>query len=336
MPKDATAVRFSMGGTMGFSTFEQVVEVARTLEDLSFSTYYSSDHLMGVGTAPNAETPMMEGWTLITALAAVTKRLRLGVLVSGVTYRHPSMLAKIATTLDVVSNGRLDIGIGGAWSKGEHDAFGIPFPALKERQARLGEAVEILDGLLRNPHFSYAGKYYQLQNAPFAPAPVQKPRPPILLAAVGDSGVDLAAKYAQTWCAVATPAFAKERITRLEAKARDAGRDPKQIECAVYIALQLSDDAAEVRRALDASMLRITSQEKRQTFAQARNSMPGDSLEVRARAGALMGNGAQIVEQLHQYVAAGVTHFILMTPRPFHRRLAEKFRKEVMTPFVGN
>ncbi len=336
MPKDRKAVRFSMGGTMSFSSFQQVADIARTLEDLGFSTYYSSDHLMGVGTAPNAETPMMESWTLITALAAVTTRLRLGVLVTGVTYRHPSMLAKIAVTLDIVSNGRLDIGIGGAWSKGEHDAFGIAFPALKERQERLGEAVEILDGLLSKPRFSYSGKYYRLQDAPFAPGPVQKPRPPILLAAVGDSGVDLAAKYAQTWCAVATPAYAKERIGRLEAKAREAGRDPKEIECAVYIALHLSDDAAEVRRALDASISRITSQQKRQTFAQARNSMPSDSLEMRARAGALIGSGGQIVEQIHQYVAAGVTHIIVMTPRPFDRRLAEKFRKEVMTPFVGN
>jgi alkanesulfonate monooxygenase SsuD/methylene tetrahydromethanopterin reductase-like flavin-dependent oxidoreductase (luciferase family) len=337
MPKDARAVRFSMGGTMTFSTFEEVAACARTFEELGISTFYASDHMFGVGLSP-LETPVMEPWTLITGLAAVTKRLRFGVLVSGVTYRHPSMVAKIASTLDVISHGRLDLGIGGAWSKDDHVAFGIDFPALKERQARLREAVEILDGLLSRPRFSYKGQYYHLQDAFCLPGPVQKPRPPILLAAVGDSGVDLAARYAQTWCAVATPPFAKERIARLQAKAREAGRDPKEIECAVFIALHLSDDAAAVRRDLDQriSRMAVTAGQKRTVFAQVRNCLPEESPQERLRAQILAGNGAQIAEQVHRFVEAGVTHIIVMTPRPFDRRIIEKFHKEVMTPFVGN
>jgi len=324
-----------MGGTMGFRTFAEALECARAIEELGFTTLYASDHMLGVSSMA-VDIPAMEPWTLITALAAATKRLRFGVLVSGVTYRHPSMLAKIASTVDVVSNGRLDIGIGGAWSKDDHLAFGLDFPPLAERQERLREAVEILDGLLTRPSFSYQGKHYRLQDAVVSPGPVQKPRPPIMLAAVGEAGIEIAARHAQMWCAVVTPAFAADRVALLSAKARAIGRDPAAIECAQYSSIFLSDDAREVRRTLEAGIARITDAKKRPVLAQARNALGGEPVEERAMANALIGNAEQVTARIRAYVAAGVTHFIIMTPRPFDRRLIDKFRKEVMTQFIGN
>lgn len=320
---------------MGFRTFAETLECAHAIEELGFTTLYASDHMLGVSSMA-VDIPAMEPWTLITALAAATKRLRFGVLVSGVTYRHPSMLAKIASTVDVVSNGRLDIGIGGAWSKDDHLAFGLDFPPLAERQERLREAVEILDGLLTRPSFSYQGRHYRLQDAVVSPGPVQKPRPPILLAAVGEAGIEIAARHAQMWCAVVTPAFAADRVALLSAKARAIGRDPSAIECAQYSSIFLSDDAREVGRTLEAGIARITDAKKRPVLAQARNTLEGELVEERAMANAFIGNAEQVTARIRAYVAAGVTHFIIMTPRPFDRRLIEKFRKEVMTQFIGN
>lgn len=334
MPKDAKSVRFSMSGTMGFGKFEELVECAKTIEEFGFSSYFASDHMLGVSAMP-VDIPAMEPWTLISALAPVTKRLRLGVLVSGVTYRHPSMLAKIASSLDVISKGRLVLGVGSAWSKNDHEAFGIDFPPLKERQQRLREAVEILDGLFTRPSFSYKGQYYRLKDAVCVPAPVQKPRPPLLLAAVGDAGIEIAARHAQIWCAVVTPAYAKDCVDRLVAKTREIGRNPDEIECAQFSRVTLSDDAAEIKRTKAALVAQLSSRGPT-AFAQTRNSMPGESLEARIGASLLIGSASEIREQIHRYVAVGVTHIILSTPRPFDRRLLEKFRKDVMSAFIGN
>jgi len=329
----AQRCRFSMSGTMGFRTFEQVLEVAHALEELGFHSFYASDHLYGVAGMP-AETPALEPWTLMAGVAAATKRLRLGVLVSGVTYRHPAMLAKVTATLDVISRGRLELGIGAAWSKDDHVAYGLAFPPLRERQERLEEAVEIIHGLFTQERFSFAGRHYQLRDAVFEPKPVQRPRPPFLIAAVSERSLDIAARRAHLWASVSTPAFAGQCVRRLRERAQAYGRDPGEILCGQYSALLLTDDREQVRRLIAERVQRMDVRERRPVFSQARSSIEGESAEERVRASLLVGNAAEVRAQIQRYVDAGVTHIILMTPRPFDRPMVERFRREVMSAFV--
>ena len=324
----------SISGTMGFATFHEVLEVAKTVEDLGFSAFYTSDHLHGVAGAP-LEVPLMEPWTLVAGLAAATSRLRLGCMVSGVTYRHPSMLAKVCGTIDVISGGRLEMGIGAAWSRDDHLAYGLPFPGLRERQERLEEAVEILHGLWTQDRYSYEGRYYQVREAPFEPKPVQRPRPPILIAAVSDRALRLAARRAQTWASVSTPAYAAQCIQRLEAFCAEEGRDASEIEYSQYTGLLLTDDPSEVDSVVGARVQAIEAAERRPVNAQVHNAIAGESVEAGVRGSLLAGTPEEVRQQIARYLAVGVTHFIIMTPRPFDRALVERFRKEVVDTFVS-
>lgn len=328
-------VRFSVGGTMSLGSFDEVVEIAQTLETLGFEGYYSSDHMFGVGgggAMRATTTPLLEAWTLMAGLAPVTKTLRLGCMVAGVTYRHPAMLAKICGTIDVMSNGRLILGIGAAWSKEDHVPYGIPFPGLKVRQEMLGETLDIVHGLWTEPSFSYEGTHYQLKEAPLEPKPVQKPRPPVLIAAVSETGLALTAKHAQYWASLSTPAYAAEKIQRLEEFCTEQGRDPNEIEYMRYCNMMLTDDSQRVRDSIDKQSQAIQTTPRGST-AQARNSVDGESLEARVRAGALMGTPAEMREEIARYVEVGVTHIVVMTPRPWDRHIAERFSNEVISAF---
>src|ERR1051326_7003721 len=143
--------------------------------------------------------PDFEAGTLLAGLAAVTDRIRIGVLVSSNTFREPALLAKEAITVDHISNGRLEIGLGAGWYEPEHPAFGLDFPPAPERVARFGEAVEVLDRLLRNDVSSYDGRFYRLKEAPSRPSPIQKPRPPLALAGHRPRMLRIVARYADTW-----------------------------------------------------------------------------------------------------------------------------------------
>ena len=134
---------------------------------------------------PRTDGPCFEGWVALTYLAGVVQRLRLGVMVTGNTYRHPAVLANMAATLDVVSGGRLEIGIGAGWNEEEHAAYGIALPPPRERMDRLDEACAVLDGLLTQETTTFEGRYYQLREARCEPKPVQRPRPPLVLGRPG-------------------------------------------------------------------------------------------------------------------------------------------------------
>lgn len=144
--------------------------------------------------------PCLEGWMLLASLASITSRLRLGVMVSGNTYRHPAVLANMAATVDVVSKGRLDLGIGAGWFQEEHDEYGIVLPPLKERFDRFDEAVEVIHLLLTEETSSFSGKHYQLREAWCEPKPVQRPRPPIVIGGGGEKRtLRTAARWADHW-----------------------------------------------------------------------------------------------------------------------------------------
>ncbi|HET7037408.1 MAG TPA: LLM class flavin-dependent oxidoreductase [Thermomicrobiaceae bacterium] len=203
----------------------------RVLEELGFDSLWDCDHLI----QPSRPTgPYFEGWTLLAALAAVTSRARVGVLVSSNTFRHPALLAKEAVTVDHISNGRLDLGLGAGWYLPEHEKFGIEFQETKELVGRFREAVELIDLLLRQEITSYQGRYYQLDEAPMRPGPVQQPRPPLVLGAKGPRMLEIVARYADTWNSTGTVAELAERNRILDEKCALVGRDPDEITRSLY------------------------------------------------------------------------------------------------------
>ena len=211
--------------------FETLVERWRYFEQLGFDSVWDCDHL---NQPSSPEGPYFEGWTLLAALAARTERIRIGVLVSSNTFRHPALLAQQAVTLDHVSSGRLELGLGAGWFVPEHERFGIPFPAPGERVDRFREAVEIIDSLLRNESTTFAGRYYRLSGAHVRPSPVQQPRPPLTLGAHKTRMLRICAEYADTWNSFGTVGEMRERNLILDDHCAAIGRDPGEIRRSFY------------------------------------------------------------------------------------------------------
>ncbi len=199
--------------------------------------------------------PCLEAWTLLAGLAARTSRIRLGVLVTGITYRHPSVLATEAITLDHISNGRLEIGLGAAWHQPEHEQLGIPFPPIKERAERLEEAVQVIRLLMTKDRARFAGRYYQLDDASYHPKPVQKPHPPIWIGAGGEQlMLPIVARQADAWHAFGFQETLAAKSRLLDQLAEKAGRDPKKILRSASLSLsrpwdQVRRRAANLRQA---------------------------------------------------------------------------------------
>ena len=213
-------------------TWSELAETWDLLEELGFDTAWVYDHLLPVRSDP--EGACLEAWTLLAALAARTRRLRIGVLVSAATFRHPVLLAKQATTLDHLSNGRFELGIGPGWDVAEHTAYGIDFPSAAERVDRVAEGLEILRLLWTRNHPTFAGRYYRLQDAPFAPPPVQQPYPPILVAAKRRRMLELVGRYADNWnLGQGAPSDFLASGAIVNRAAMAAGRDPSRIRWSV-------------------------------------------------------------------------------------------------------
>jgi alkanesulfonate monooxygenase SsuD/methylene tetrahydromethanopterin reductase-like flavin-dependent oxidoreductase (luciferase family) len=198
----------------------------REYEALGFDSLWLPDHFVPTF---RPDLPLFEAWTLLAALATATTRVRVGVLVSCNTFRHPALLAKQAATVDHVSGGRLELGIGTGWVEFEHHMFGLRYPDNAERVAMFREAVEIVDALLRNDVTTYDGAHYQLRDAPFRPAPVQRPRPPLTLAAHSPKMLGFIAPYADRWNSMGTPEELRDRGARLDDACAAIGRDPREI-----------------------------------------------------------------------------------------------------------
>ena len=206
-------------------TWSQWLAMAETAERLGFEALFTSDHYLSVH--GDAERGSSDAWTMLSALAARTSTIRLGTLVSPVTFREPAVLAKAATTVDHVSGGRVELGMGAGWWEEEHRTHGFAFPTVAERFERLGEQLAIVQGLLTQERFSFAGTHYRLQDAPFWPKPVQRPRMPIVLGGttVGPRMQRLIATYADEFNTVGgTPQEVRERIDRARGAVDRASR----------------------------------------------------------------------------------------------------------------
>ncbi len=212
-------------------TWDKTVERWQLFERLGFESAWLCDHLV----QPSRPTgPYFEAWSLLAGLAARTEKIRVGILVTSNTFRFPQIVAKMSVTVDHISNGRLEIGLGAGWYEPEHTIFGIPFPETKELVSRFKEAVQVVDLMTRQDTSSFDGDYYQLRDAPSRPASVQKPRPPLVLGAFGPRMLKIVARYADTWNAFGTPEEMRERNQMLDDYCREIGRDPDTLDRSLY------------------------------------------------------------------------------------------------------
>ena len=205
-----------------------------------FESGWTFDHFYPIFS--DSSGPCLEGWVTLTALAQATRRLRVGVLVTGIHYRHPAVLANMASALDIVSGGRLELGIGAGWNEEESGAYGIELGSIKERFDRFEEACQVLKGLLTQDTTTFDGTYYQLKDARNEPKGPQRPHPPICIGGSGEKRtLPLTARYADHWNFVGgTPEeFARKRDV-LHARCADIGRDPKEITLSAHV--RLGDD----------------------------------------------------------------------------------------------
>jgi F420-dependent oxidoreductase-like protein len=242
-------MRFGIDIAQQRLAFDEIVDRVRFGEELGFDGAWGFDHFVPMyGQGPGE---CFEGMTTLAALATATSRIRLGLLVTGVTYRHPSVLAVEAITVDHASHGRLELALGAAWFESEHRQLGIEFPPIGERFDRLEDTLEIITRLTTGDVVSYDGHHFSLTEARMWPIPVQRPHPPIW---IGGSGLrrtlPLAARYADVWHSNGSLEELRGLSARLDSLADEAGRDPSAIRRAASVSLSAPD--AVVRANIEA------------------------------------------------------------------------------------
>jgi F420-dependent oxidoreductase-like protein len=221
-------LRFGLKNSGQDTSIQALRDVWRIADEAGFDHVWDFDHLASIGQG-GPERSVYEGWTLLAAMAVATKRVRIGCLVTGNTYRNPALLAKTAVTVDHLSGGRLEFGIGAAWAEIEHEMLG--FEGLDHRVGRLRESLDAIVSLWTKERTTLDGRYYQFKNAIANPKPIQKPHPPIWIGAGGDQMMRLVAGYADVWnvSGAATPEQAGEKSRMLDDACREIGREPTAI-----------------------------------------------------------------------------------------------------------
>ena len=252
MDLDLHITRFDWaGGPSGIGP--GVAHLARTAEAIGIKTLSFMDHFFQMDMVAPGEDPMLEGYTALGFVAALTQRLRLRLLVTGVSYRHPGLLAKTVTTLDVLSGGRAELGLGAAWYEREHKGLGVPFPPLGERFERLEEALQICLQMWSDNNGAFAGKHYQLAETLCSPAPVSAPRPRIMIGGGGEKKtLRLVAQYADACNFFGTPEMVAHKFEVLRKHCETVGRDVREIEVTALLQAQEDWTPDEVLRAAEA------------------------------------------------------------------------------------
>lgn len=207
-------------------TWPELVSQWKLAEELGFDSIWLFDHFMALYADPDG--PCLETSTLLAALAKETSRARIGVLVYGNTHRHPAVLAKEIVTVDHVSNGRAILGIGAGWNEREHRAYGIPFPSAGDRVEMLDESLQIMESLFTQRRTTFHGEHYQLEDAPFAPKPVQ-PKLPVLIGGTRPRMLKVIARHADLWDTSRDPKQLEEGLEQIRINCEEIGRDPAEI-----------------------------------------------------------------------------------------------------------
>jgi F420-dependent oxidoreductase-like protein len=265
------------------ATYEQTLALARTAEEAGFEAFFRSDHYLGVD-RENPRFVPTDSWTTLAGLARETRRVRLGTLVTAATFRLPGVLAVTVATVDAMSGGRVELGLGAAWYTQEHRMFGIPFLAIGERFDRLEEQLAIITGLWTTPpgeRFSFTGKHYRLEGCANFPRPTQSPHPPLIVGGAGPRRTPaLAARFADEFNAGFGPEVGR-RFERFRQVCREVGREPAAVRLSVVVPVFCGSDQAEAAR-------------------RARALPPGRLLEQ-----AVCGTPELVVERLAEVAAAG-------------------------------
>ncbi|MDQ1498583.1 MAG: hypothetical protein QOI86_1923 [Actinomycetota bacterium] len=287
---------FTFPGVADADLFETIAGIATTAEGHGFDSLWVMDHLYQIEMVGPKEHPMLEAYTLLGALAARTKRLGLGTMVTGVTYRNPALLAKIVTTLDVISSGRAILGIGAAWNDDEHAGYGFDFPPVKERMDRLEEALQIIRAMFSEQAPSFEGRYYRIQQVLNNPKPIRG-RIPILIGGSGEKRtLRLVAQYGDACNIFGDPDTVRHKIEVLERHCADVGRHPAEITRTALQSVIVRPTAAEAEKALEA-------------YAAARGTVPD-----RVRAFLTVGDPRTVTERMAAYREVGVDGMVVNLP----------------------
>jgi F420-dependent oxidoreductase-like protein len=289
------------------ATWETLRDHALLADRLGFDSLWVWDHFYSIN--GDLHRPNLEGWQLQAAYAAITKNVRIGCLVAGITHRHPAVLANMATTLDNISDGRAILGIGAAWNALEHNAYGIDLGTPRERSDRFSEATKIIRKLVDGERITFHGKFYDLENAEVLVRPVQK-RLPILIGGGGEQRtLRTTARYADMWHGWGTPEQIAQKLAVLRKHCEDIGRDPSEIQAVSGKRIVIRKDRAEAQSVLE-----------RIARTHGMTSAPD----------AFIGSASEVIDLISSYAAVGVKEFIAPFTTPIDTETIERLGSDVL------
>ena len=306
-------VRFSIQTPIEGATFEALARHWQAAEQLGYDSVWLDDHFYGVVTP--AWDDSLECWTLMSALARETSTIRFGTLVSCNNYRHPPLVAKMASSLDHISNGRLEFGLGAGWYEQEYTGYGYEFPPIGTRLRQLDEALQICRLMWTEDRASFAGRHYQVRDAWCNPKPVQKPYPPIMVGGGGENVLlRIVAQHADRWNFGGSLDDFRHKIPILDAHCRAVGRSPDAIEKSWFgnILIEATEERFQQRLAKRAARTGIAADQVLRGIA---------------------GTPDRVIAHIREYVALGVTHFIAMFGRVERLEATTLFAREVIPAF---
>ena len=307
----ARKLRFGVQTAPQNTTWADLRGVWKLIDEAGYDTAWLFDHFYPILADPAG--PCFEGWTALTGLAEETKNVEAGVLVTGNTYRHPAVLAKMGAALDHIIAGRLIMGIGAGWFELEHNAYGIPFYTPGERIRRLDEAVAIIKSMWTAEKTTMQGRYYQVLEARCEPKPVRKPHPPFMIGGAGEKlTLRVVAKHADIWNTFGSPSVFRSKIAVLRDHCNSVGRNVDEIEISWAGLAAVCGSAAE-RDALLAPAAKAW----------------GQSNEQMAEA-SLVGSTDEVLRRLEEFQKAGVTHFIMLMAPPFKHDQIRRFADTII------
>jgi F420-dependent oxidoreductase-like protein len=296
------------------SSWADYAAAVRAVEELGFGSVWTFDHLLPWNGAD--DRPAFETLTTLGAMALLTDRARIGVLVNGVLYREPAVLAKASAQVDEMSRGRLEFTLGAAWAEREFREYGMPFPGLAERYARLDEALQIVKALWTQKRTTFKGRYYQLEDAPCEPKPVQSPHPPIMVGGSGLGSLRIAARHADRLNVQGSPAKCAGTFAKLRDICTQIGRDFDEIELSVHPAVVVAPTHAEAE-------------------VMAREVAAANLTDLDAvRDNWVIGDPGEVTSGLQGYLDVGVSHFVFGTSPPFDLGPLRLLQEEVF-PALG-
>ena len=303
-------IRFGLQTGQQNVEWKDLLALWQSADEWGYDSLWNFDHFYPIFTDPSG--PCLENWSVLGALALATSKARIGQLVSGNTYRHPCVTAKCAATVDHISGGRLNMGIGAGWFEAEHTAFGLDFKSVRGRLEALDEACQIIKSMFTNEQTTLRGNHYTVTEAYASPKPVQAGGVPIMIGGTGRKILlKLVAKHANLWNAMASPTVMRDLIDVIATHCDEVGRDTGEIEKTVALPLCYTEDA------------------DRQNMVCGLMAAINETTPDKARESIMIGGKQECLDKIAAYKNAGVTHFIFMTFTPYFVDEIQAFAEEV-------